>query len=71
MNQTEIVLTKLDRFFAPDIKVRVNDEGEITGFVPVSHAGAEFLLRQVGQLAGLSIDEALHRGAGLTFEVHE
>lgn len=71
MNQTDIILTKLDRMFAPDLKVRIDDEGKITGFAPVSQLGARFLLRSASELLGADYDRVRELGAGLTFEVHE
>jgi hypothetical protein len=67
---TEAILRKVDRAFAADLRVRINEaDGTVTGFAPVTQAGAEFLLGNGGQLRGITYDEALQLAAGLTFEV--
>jgi hypothetical protein len=55
----------------PDLCVRIDDDCMITGFVPVSLAGAEFLERSADQILGAQYDHALRLAAGLTFEVKE
>jgi hypothetical protein len=49
----------------------IEADGTVNGFAPVTQAGAEFLLDNGGQLRGITYDEALRLGAGLTFEVIE
>ena len=64
------VIEKIDRAFAPDLKVRVTDDGMITGFAPVTQAGAEFLLHRAGDLLNADYDHVLRIATGLTFEVY-
>lgn len=68
---TREVIARIDLAFRPDLRVRIDDQGIVTGFTPTSQAGANFLLAHACAILGADYDQALRLAAGLTFEVTE
>jgi hypothetical protein len=64
-NQQE-VMKRVERMFAPDVSVRLNEKSEIQSYHAVSKPGAEFIARQ--SLLGMDYDYAIFLSDGLTFE---
>ncbi len=68
MVSKEDVMKALEKFFAPDIQMRVGEQsGEILGYRVISDAGAMFA-RTHGPLLYRKYDDVLMEGAGLCFE---
>lgn len=66
---SEAVRERLDRMFAPDIRVKLNESSRIDSAEAVTSNGASFMLRF--PLLGVDYDTALFASNGLTFESQE
>lgn len=65
------VIERLDRTFAPDLRVKINEASTVIGFTPVTQRGAAFLLESAGVILGANYDQAFREVYDLTIEVIE
>lgn len=62
------VIARLDRMFAPDIRIRLNDRSLVIGFEVLTPTGADFIMRH-DPIFEQDYDQVLAGANGITFEI--